>query len=104
MRRTCLFDQHHHLALSSPFANRRWPRTDASDSSPDGSKPNMAHVEAIHTNEQVPGHTNYYEKGGLRTYGDDADHDHEPKMSFARIMSLIAMAFRKSTIDSNQSI
>lgn len=54
----------------------------------------MAHVEAIHTNERVPGHDNYYEKDGLRTYGDDADHDHEPKMSFRRIMSLIAMAFR----------
>jgi hypothetical protein len=52
------------------------------------------HVEQIHTNERVPGHENYYEKNGLRTYGDDADHDHEPKMSFARMMSLIAMAFR----------
>lgn len=57
----------------------------------------MAHVEAIHTNERVPGHDNYYEKNGLRTYGDDEDHDHEPKMSFKRIMSLIAMAFRTST-------
>lgn len=36
------------------------------------------HVEAIHTNERVPGHPGYYEKGGLRTYGDDEDHDHEP--------------------------
>lgn len=54
----------------------------------------MAHVEAIHTNERVPGHHNYYEKDGLRTYGDGLDHDHEPKMSFARIMSLVAMAFR----------
>jgi MFS family permease len=41
----------------------------------------------------VPGHTNYYEKDGVRTYGDGEDHDHEPKMTFARIMSLIAMAF-----------
>lgn len=30
------------------------------------------------TNERVPGHPGYYEKGGLRTYGDDEDHDHEP--------------------------
>lgn len=37
-----------------------------------------AQVENIHTNERVPGHANYYEKGGLRTYGDDEDHDHEP--------------------------
>ena len=35
-------------------------------------------VETVHTNERVPGHPSYYEKGGLRTYGDDADHDHEP--------------------------
>ena len=51
------------------------------------------HVEQVHTNERIPGHPNYYEQGGLRTYGDDMDHDHEPKMSFKRIMSLIAMAF-----------
>jgi hypothetical protein len=37
-----------------------------------------AHIETIHTNERVPGHPGYYEKGGLRTYGDDEDHDHEP--------------------------
>lgn len=29
------------------------------------------HIEQIKTNERVPGHTNYYEKDGLRTYGDD---------------------------------
>ncbi|MCJ1411019.1 hypothetical protein MMC19_005107 [Ptychographa xylographoides] len=51
------------------------------------------HIEVIHTNERVPGHPNYYEKDGLRTYGDDEDHDHEPPMSFHRAMSLIAMAF-----------
>lgn len=53
----------------------------------------MHHVEQVHTKERVPGHDNYYEKDGLRTYGDDADHDHEPKMSFKRMMSLVAMAF-----------
>jgi hypothetical protein len=37
-----------------------------------------AQVETIHTNERVPGHPGYYEKDGLRTYGDDVDHDHEP--------------------------
>lgn len=35
-------------------------------------------IETVHTNERVPGHPNYYEKNGLRTYGDDEDHDHEP--------------------------
>ena len=25
----------------------------------------------------------YYEKDGLRTYGDDADHDHEPPVSLS---------------------
>ncbi|KAG8629479.1 hypothetical protein KVT40_003344 [Elsinoe batatas] len=50
-------------------------------------------VEQIHTNERVPGHSNYYEKDGLRTYGDGEDHDHEPKMTFRRFMALVAMAF-----------
>lgn len=42
-----------------------------------------AQVEAIHTNERVPGNTHYYEKNGLRTYGDDEDHDHEPPVCAA---------------------
>ena len=41
-------------------------------------KPKTGQLEAIHTNEHVPGHEDYYEKNGLRTYGDDEDHDHEP--------------------------
>ncbi len=70
---------------------------DVSDdsSNPVDYKTGSAHVEQVHTNERVPGHDNYYEKDGLRTYGDDMDHEHEPKMSFARMMSLVAMAFRK---------
>ncbi|RFU25396.1 hypothetical protein B7463_g10932, partial [Scytalidium lignicola] len=57
------------------------------------STPATKHVERIMTAERVPGHNNYHEKNGLRTYGDDMDHDHEPPMSFSRIMSLVAMAF-----------
>ena len=83
-----------------------------SSSSPATEKNEPSHrVEVVHTNERVPGHDNYYEKDGLRTYGDDEDHDHEPpvhcssylqsrweanmtgQMSFKRIMSLVAMAF-----------
>lgn len=52
----------------------------------------MEHVEQVHTNELVPGHPNYYEKNGVRTEGDGVDHT-ESKMSFARMMSLVAMAF-----------
>lgn len=37
-------------------------------------------VEHITTHDKVPGHINYYEKNGLRTYGDDEDHDHEPEV------------------------
>lgn len=37
-------------------------------------------VEIVHTNERVPGHPAYYEKNGLRTYGDGTDHDHEPQV------------------------
>ena len=43
-----------------------------------------AHIEAVQTNERVPGHANYYEKDGLRTYGDDEDHDHEPPVRAER--------------------
>ena len=50
-------------------------------------------VEQIHTNERIPGHSNYYEKNGLRTEGDGLDHYAKPKMSTRRLMSLIAMAF-----------
>ena len=38
-------------------------------------------VEPIVTRDRVPGHENYYEKNGLRTYGDGEDHDHEPTVS-----------------------
>ena len=79
--------------LTKGRANSPEDTSDRSDG-PD-EKHQSHHVEQIHTNERIPGHPAYYEKNGLRTYGDDADHDHEPKMSFARIMSLIAMAFRK---------
>ncbi|KAF1991603.1 MFS multidrug transporter-like protein [Aulographum hederae CBS 113979] len=51
------------------------------------------HLEQIRTAERVPGHTNYYEKDGVRTYGDGMDHDHEPPMTFKRFMSLAAMGF-----------
>jgi hypothetical protein len=30
-----------------------------------------------------PGNPNYYEKDGLRTYGDGQDHDHTPPVSLA---------------------
>jgi hypothetical protein len=39
-------------------------------------------LEVIRTVSRVPGNPNYYEKDGLRTYGDDEDHDHEPPVSF----------------------
>lgn len=60
---------------------------------PSEKHPTAEHAERIATHDRVPGHENYYEKDGLRTYGDGEDHDHEPPMSFHRIMALIAMAF-----------
>ena len=38
-------------------------------------------VEPIRTISRVPGNPNYYEKGGLRTYGDGEEHDVDPKVS-----------------------
>ena len=45
---------------------------------PDGEKGLTSTIENVQPNERVPGHPDYYEKDGLRTYGDDQDHDHEP--------------------------
>lgn len=64
-----------------------------SSSEGSGEKISVEKIEQIKTNERVPGHTNYYEKDGLRTYGDGEDHDHVPPMSFKRFMSFVAMAF-----------
>jgi hypothetical protein len=35
-------------------------------------------AQRINTTERIPGNEHYYEKDGLRTYGDGEDHDHEP--------------------------
>lgn len=100
------------------------PATAHSDKSADGSleketapvnpnaSSNRQDLENIRTVSRVPGNPNYYEKDGLRTYGDDEDHDHEPpvrplphtcvpncfadallQMSMHRLLSLVAMAF-----------
>lgn len=64
------------------------------DSSPSAAeKKSEAHSETIHTNERVPGHSNYYEKNGLRTYGDDEDHEHEPP-----VKNELLKPVRKATI------
>jgi hypothetical protein len=44
-------------------------------------KESGAHIEQIKPSERVEGHPGYHEKDGLRTYGDDQDHDHEPPVS-----------------------
>lgn len=46
------------------------------------------HIEQIHTNERVSSHAHYYEKDGLRTYGDGEDHDHEPPVSEPQCLRL----------------
>ena len=56
------------------------PASSEESSSPVEAKAVDSQVEAIHTNERVPGHPAYYEKDGLRTYGDAEDHDHEPRV------------------------
>ena len=49
--------------------------SEGSNGSPaDAEKARMDELETIHTNERVGSHTNYYEKGGLRTEGDGEDH------------------------------
>ena len=56
------------------------PASFQESSSPVEEKAVRSQLEAVHTNERVPGHPAYYEKDGLRTYGDDEDHDHEPQV------------------------
>ncbi|EXJ84295.1 hypothetical protein A1O3_04962 [Capronia epimyces CBS 606.96] len=70
------------------------PSVPGSDSGQqEGGVPPVDHVERIKTAEKVEGHPGYYEKDGLRTYGDGVDHDHEPPWTVRRILSLVAMAF-----------
>jgi hypothetical protein len=46
----------------------------------DAEKNGVQHIEAVRTISRVPDNPNYYEKDGLRTYGDDEDHEHEPEV------------------------
>ena len=48
----------------------------SSESSPAGQKDDARVMQTLHTQER--GRSGYVEKGGLRTYGDDEDHEHEP--------------------------
>ena len=67
--------------VTSEFAIMAVPSSQSSENSPVHEKVTVGeHLETVHTNEKVPGHPSYYEKDGLRTYGDDEDHDHEPKV------------------------
>ncbi|KAI9641866.1 hypothetical protein NHQ30_009733 [Ciborinia camelliae] len=50
-------------------------------------------AEHVETHDERQDHSNDDEKNGLRTYCDEEDHDHEPKMSFRRFMSFVSMAF-----------
>lgn len=50
-------------------------------------------IEPIRTISRIPGNPNYYEKNGLRTYGDGMDHETEPPMTWKRALALVGMAF-----------
>lgn len=94
-----------HLLLP-PSLNRiimkdtvRQGQAEASESSasPPNEKDEVAretpeHLEVIRTVSRVPGNSHYYEKEGLRTYGDDEDHDHEPPVSHMSLRSYITSA------------
>lgn len=51
--------------------------TPPSASAADEKAQHAEQIESIVAHDSVPGHS-YYEKNGLRTYGDGEDHDHEP--------------------------
>jgi hypothetical protein len=46
------------------------------------------HLEVVRTISRVPGNPNYYEKDGLRTYGDGVDHSHYNTVSPSNLPSL----------------
>ncbi|KAJ8609567.1 hypothetical protein MRB53_039018 [Persea americana] len=51
-------------------------------------------LEPVRTVSRVPDtEVHYYEKNGIRTYGDGQDHDHDRGITFKRGMVLTAMAF-----------
>lgn len=62
------------------------------------------HLEAIRTVSRVPGNPNYYEKDGLRTYGDDEDHDHEPPVSGTNLSCACKPASLTRVLDDHSPI
>jgi hypothetical protein len=68
------------MAVDNP--NPTTPSDHSSLEKETGGVKNNEHLETIRTVSRVPGNPHYYEKDGLRTYGDDEDHDHEPPVSF----------------------
>jgi hypothetical protein len=60
------------MAANSPSENSGSPSEKADETA------RNEHLEVIRSVSKVPGNAHYYEKDGLRTYGDDEDHDHEP--------------------------
>jgi hypothetical protein len=66
----------HEEPLTGTSENSYTPPNEKSHASTDAG--NHEHLETIRTVSRVPGNPHYYEKDGLRTYGDDEDHDHEP--------------------------
>ncbi|KAL9092008.1 MAG: hypothetical protein Q9159_001153 [Coniocarpon cinnabarinum] len=50
-------------------------------------------LATVRTVSKVPGNNTYYEKGGLRTYGDGQDHTHEEPMTWRKFMIFVAMGF-----------
>lgn len=81
---------------SEPTTSHEATRTNESSSSLDreaNQEKSGNGVEPIRTISRVPGNPNYYEKDGLRTYGDGQDHDEHLPMTFKRAMCLVAMSF-----------
>lgn len=77
------------LSNETPVTNSNAVGLTPAPFSDDMEKSGNEHVETlenIHTNERVPGHDNYYEKDGLRTYGDGQDHDHEPPVRMDAVL------------------
>jgi hypothetical protein len=74
-------EQDHHAAAAHSDPSMEGSLEKETGGTGTGTANNPQHLENIRTVSRVPGNPHYYEKDGLRTYGDDEDHDHEPPVS-----------------------
>jgi hypothetical protein len=67
--------QHHDATAHSPHSENSMEGSLEKEAGAPADATKATHLETIRTVSRVPGNPNYYEKNGLRTYGDDEDRE-----------------------------